>query len=113
MWPHTTSTVINGKIFSYFSMNLIISEERLRILDECMKMYLHTNEAASAGEKPCSVETANCKCKSIRDSAFMFARDRQDMKNKPFSQGKLDINSARAPVQTIPSPGNYNRELHS
>lgn len=66
--PDTASTDINGKTFHYYS------KKRIRPLGEGMKMYLDINEPASAGDKACCVKTANCKCKSKRDSAFMFAK---------------------------------------
>lgn len=76
--PGTASTGINDKTFSYFR------RERIRPLRESMKMYRCSNEPASAGEKSCCVKTANCKHKSKRDSAFMFAKRQARHKTQAF-----------------------------
>lgn len=97
--PDTASADINGNTFNYFS------GERIRLLGEGMKMHLHTNEPASAGEKACCVKTANCECKSKRDSAFMFAKRQARHEKQAFQPRKMDINS-------VPQLGHLCKQYH-
>lgn len=90
---------LNGNIFNYFS------GERIRPVGETMKIYLHTNEPASAGKKACCVKTANCKCKSKSNFAFMFAKRQARHEKQAFQPRKMDINS-------VPQLGHLCKQYH-